>query len=140
MRVDVLHGVNFDQLGRRDALVYGGGTLAQLEERIAGWATERGIEASFFQTNYEGAYVERIHAAEADALILNPGAWSHYAWAIRDALDLSGLRAVEVHLSDITAREEWRRLSVISELCEATIIGKGPEGDRDALDALLRPA
>lgn len=136
MRVDVLHGVNFDQLGRRDALVYGGGTLAQLEDRIAGWASERGIQASFFQTNYEGAYVERIHAAEADALILNPGAWSHYAWAIRDALDLSGLRAVEVHLSDITAREEWRRLSVISELCEMTITGKGPEGYRDALDAL----
>lgn len=136
MRVEVLHGVNFDQLGRRDALVYGGGSLGELEERIAGWARERGIEPSFFQTNFEGAYVERLHACEADAVILNPGAWSHYAWAIRDALELSGLRAVEVHLSDITAREEWRRLSVISELCEATITGRGPDGYRDALDVL----
>jgi 3-dehydroquinate dehydratase II len=140
VRVLVLHGVNFDQLGRRDALVYGGGTLAQLEARIDGWAAEREIAASFFQTNHEGAYVEALHAADADALILNPGAWSHYAWAIRDALELCGLPAAEVHLSDITRREPWRRHSVISELCLVTITGRGPEGYRDALDALLRAA
>ena len=134
-----MHGVNLDQLGRRPASHYGTLTLMQLEGRIAGFADELGLSVQFFQTNHEGQFVEELHRLEAtvDALILNPGAWTHYSYAIRDALEIAGLPAVEVHLSDVEAREEWRRRSVIGELCIATVSGKGPDGYRDAL-ALLR--
>jgi 3-dehydroquinate dehydratase-2 len=135
-RVDVLHGVNLDQLGRREAAHYGTLTLAELEARVAGWAAERGMEATFFQTNHEGAYVERLHATRADGLLLNPGAWTHYAWAIHDALRVADRPAVEVHLSDVAAREPWRATSVVRDLCLATVSGRGPEGYRDALARL----
>jgi len=135
-RVEVLHGVNLDQLGRREAAHYGTLTLAELERLVAGWAAERGLEASFFQTNHEGAYVERLHATDADGLILNPGAWTHYAWAIHDALRVAARPAVEVHLSDVAAREPWRAVSVVRELCLATVSGKGPQGYREALARL----
>ncbi len=135
-RVEVLHGVNLDQLGRREAAHYGTLTLAELEARIAGWAAELGLEAAFYQTNHEGAYVERLHATTADGLLLNPGAWTHYAWAIHDALRVAGRPAVEVHLSDVGAREPWRRVSVVRELCLATVSGRGPEGYREALARL----
>ncbi len=138
-RIEVLHGVNLDQLGRRDPAHYGTLTLEELEVEIGGAAGELGLEARFFRTNHEGEFVERLHRVEglADGLILNPGAWTHYSYAIRDALELTGLPAVEVHLSDIDAREPWRRVSVIRELCIATVAGKGPEGYLDAL-VLLR--
>lgn len=135
-RVLVLHGVNLDQLGRRPATHYGTVTLDRLERGISEHAAELGLRVQFFQSNHEGAFVERLHRADdmADALILNPGAWTHYSWAIRDALEIAGLPAVEVHLSDVSAREEWRRLSVIRDLCIATVAGKGPDGYRDALE------
>jgi 3-dehydroquinate dehydratase-2 len=138
-RVEVMHGVNLDQLGRRDPLLYGTLTLAELEARIADDGAELNLETRFFHTNHEGAFVERLHALEgqADAILLNPGSWTHYAWAIRDALEIAALPALEVHLSDVQGREPWRRLSVIRELCFATISGRGPDGYRDAL-ALLR--
>jgi 3-dehydroquinate dehydratase-2 len=134
-RVTVLHGVNLDQLGRRDPAIYGSLTLEQLEQRIGGFAAELGLRVQFFQSNHEGAFVEQLHRADemADGILLNPGAWTHYSWAIRDALEIAALPAVEVHLSDVEAREEWRRTSVIRELCVATIVGKGPDGYRDAL-------
>lgn len=137
-RVDVLHGVNFDQLGRRDREVYGGGTLPQLEGRIKGFATELGLEVTFWQTNHEGQYCESLHIASerADGLILNPGAWTHYSYAIRDALELSGLPAVEVHISEVDSREEWRRMSVIRDLCVGRVQGKGIDGYREALELL----
>jgi 3-dehydroquinate dehydratase II len=93
----------------------------------------------FFQSNHEGAFVEELHRLEdtVDGLVLNPGAWTHYSWAIRDALEIAGLPAVEVHLSDVDAREEFRRTSVIRDLCVATVAGRGPDGYRDAL-ALVR--
>ncbi len=135
-RVEVMHGVNLDQLGRRDPTHYGGVTFAELERRIDTAARELGLEARFFQTNHEGEFVERLHGLEgfADAIVLNPGAWTHYSYAIRDALELTGLPAVEVHLSDVDSREAWRRQSVISELCIARVAGKGPDGYRDALE------
>lgn len=135
-RVAVLHGVNLDQLGRRDPGHYGALTLDELERRIAGFAAELGLHVQFFQTNHEGAFVEHLHrvSERADALILNPGAWTHYSWAIRDALEIARLPCVEVHLSDVHAREEWRRRSVIRELCVATVAGRGPDGYRDALE------
>ena len=137
-RLEVMHGVNLDQLGRRDPLLYGTLTLAELEGRIERQARELGLQTRFFQTNYEGAFVERLHAlaGEADAILLNPGAWTHYAWAIRDALEIAGLPALEIHLSDVQGREQWRRTSVIGELCFATISGRGPDGYSDALKLL----
>ncbi len=138
MRIEVLHGVNLDQLGRRDATHYGSLTLDQLQSQIETWGSELGLSTGFFQTNHEGAFVERLHAlrGNADGLILNPGAWTHYAYAIHDALEIAGLPAVEVHLSDIGGRDAWRQLSVIRPLCFATVSGKGPEGYREGLELL----
>jgi 3-dehydroquinate dehydratase-2 len=135
-RVEVMHGVNLDQLGRRDPKHYGRVTLEQLENQIRADAEELGLDARFFHTNHEGEFVEHLHGLEgtADAIVLNPGAWTHYSYAIRDALELAGLPAVEVHLSDVDSREEWRRHSVISGLCIARVAGKGPDGYRDALE------
>jgi 3-dehydroquinate dehydratase-2 len=134
-RVEVMHGVNLDQLGRRDPLLYGTLTLAELERQIERDARELGIDTRFFHTNHEGDFVERLHALgdHADAVILNPGSWTHYAWGIRDALEITGLPALEIHLSDVQNREPWRRVSVIRELCFATISGRGPDGYKDAL-------
>jgi 3-dehydroquinate dehydratase-2 len=136
--IEVMHGVNLDQLGRRDPLLYGTLTLAQLEQRIADDARELGLRTRFFHTNHEGAFVERLHALEGqvDAILLNPGSWTHYAWAIRDALEIAALPALEIHLSDVESREPWRRVSVIRELCFATVSGRGPDGYRDALELL----
>jgi 3-dehydroquinate dehydratase-2 len=135
-RVEVMHGVNLDQLGRRDPTHYGGLTFEQLELQISDAAHDLGLKTRFFQTNHEGEFVEHLHALEgvADAIVLNPGAWTHYSYAIRDALELAGLPAVEVHLSDVDSREAWRRQSVISELCIARVAGKGPDGYREALE------
>ena len=137
-RVAVLHGVNLDALDRRPAQHYGGLTFAQLERRIEGYARELALEARFFQSNHEGEYVEEIHKAGdyADALLLNPGAWTHYAWSLRDAVEVSGLPAVEVHLSDVMSREPFRHVSVFEGVCVAKVSGKGVEGYRDALAAL----
>lgn len=133
-----MHGVNLDQLGRRDPALYGGLDLARLEQAIGGWASELGLEAAFFQTNAEGEFVEHLHRLDglADAILLNPGAWTHYSWAIRDALEIAALPAVEVHLSDVDSREEFRRVSVISDHCLATVKGNGPEGYREALELI----
>jgi 3-dehydroquinate dehydratase II len=135
-RVEVMHGVNLDQLGRRDPTHYGRFTLEDLERKIKQAADELGLETRFFHTNHEGEFVEHLHRLDGvtDAIVLNPGAWTHYSYAIRDALELAGLPAVEVHLSDVDAREEWRRHSVITELCIARVAGKGPDGYRDALE------
>jgi 3-dehydroquinate dehydratase-2 len=137
-RVSVMHGVNLDTLGRRPAAHYGDLTLSLLEIRIESFAREAGLEIRFFQTNHEGESVEELHKAPdySDALVLNPGAWTHYAWSIRDALEVAGLPAAEVHLSDVQAREEWRRVSVIRDLCFTTVAGKGVDGYRDALAAI----
>jgi 3-dehydroquinate dehydratase-2 len=140
-RIEVMHGVNLNMLGERDPLHYGSLTLADLNAQITAWATELGLRASFFQTNAESEYVERLHSlrGQVDGVILNPGAWTHYAYSIHDALELTGLPAMEVHLSDVKSREPWRRLSVIGDLGLATFSGKGPDGYRLAL-ARLREA
>jgi 3-dehydroquinate dehydratase-2 len=137
-RIEVMHGVNLDQLGRRDPSHYGTMTLDELELRIKSHGQELGLQTRFFQTNHEGEFVERLHRLEGltDGVLLNPGAWTHYSYAIRDALELTGLPAVEVHLSDVDAREPWRRESVIRELCIASVSGKGADGYRDALERL----
>jgi 3-dehydroquinate dehydratase-2 len=138
-RIEVMHGVNLDQLGRRDPQLYGTLTLLELQQRIEAHARELDLATSFFATNHEGEFVERLHALRddgTDAILLNPGAWTHYAWAIRDALEIAALPAVEIHLSDVQQREPWRRVSVIGDLCLATISGRGADGYRDALVAV----
>jgi 3-dehydroquinate dehydratase-2 len=137
-RVEVMHGVNLDQLGRRNPEHYGGVTLDELERRVGDFARALGLQPRFFHTNHEGEFVEHLHRLEglADGIVLNPGAWTHYAWSIRDALELTGLPAVEVHLSDVMAREEFRRVSVVRDLCIATVSGEGPDGYRRALERL----
>jgi 3-dehydroquinate dehydratase II len=137
-RVEVMHGVNLDQLGHRDPAVYGTLTLPELEGLAREHGTALGLEVSCFQSNHEGEFVERLHALRgtADGLVINPGAWTHYAWAIRDALEIAALPAVEVHLSDPMKREPWRHVSVLGELCFQSVRGRGPEGYRDALGML----
>ncbi|QEC49371.1 3-dehydroquinate dehydratase [Baekduia soli] len=139
-RIDIVHGVNLDMLGRRPAAHYGDLTFDQLEQQIEGFAHELDLEPRFFQTNSEGEFVGHLHRLEglADGVILNPGAWTHYAWAIRDALEIAAVPAVEVHLSDVEHREEFRRVSVIRDLCVATVAGQGVEGYREALAILKR--
>jgi len=136
--VAVLHGVNLDALDRRPAEHYGGLTFARLEIRIEAFARGLGLEASFFQTNHEGEFVEELHKTPdyADGIVLNPGAWTHYAWALRDALEVSGLPAVEVHLSDVRAREPFRRVSVFDGVSVEQVSGQGVEGYRVALERL----
>jgi len=138
MQVIVLNGVNLNVLGRRDSTVYGGLSLNELESRIYGWAHELDISARCRQTNSEGEYIGWIHDAydNVDGMVVNPGAWSHYSYAIRDALELVTVPIVEVHLSDIDHREEWRRTSVVAELAARRVIGKGPDGYREALQFL----
>ena len=139
-RVAVLHGVNFDVLEKRDAVIYGGLSLSQLEAKISDWAHEQNLEPIFFQTNSEGEFCEYLHRSVdlADAAIVNAGAWTHYSRAIADALQLTNLPAVEVHLSAVEERDDWRKLSVFDGLVLAKISGKGPDGYREALELLAR--
>ena len=135
MRVAVLNGVNLDVLADRDASVYGGLGLSELETQIYEWASELGCNVRCFQTNHEGQFVEWCHDARswAGGVIVNAGAWTHYSYAIRDALELLKVPVVEVHLSEVDEREDWRRHSVISDVVAQRIVGKGPDGYREAL-------
>ena len=137
-RVLVLHGINLGALERRPAEHYGGLTYTQLEHRIARFARELSLQASFFQSNHEGEFVEHLHKASdyADGLLLNPGAWTHYAWSLRDALEISGLPAVEVHLSDVDSREPFRQVSVLEDVRIGKVAGKGVDGYREGLELL----
>lgn len=139
-RIEVMHGVNLDMLHRRDPRHYGDFSLLELERQIEGFARDLQLSTRFFQSNSEGDFVERLHQLEgqADAVIVNAGAWSHYSWAIRDALELTRLPAVEVHLSDVEKRDDWRKISVFDGLCIEKISGKGLEGYRLALQLLSK--
>jgi 3-dehydroquinate dehydratase-2 len=139
VRIAVLNGANLDMLHQRDPELYGGLSLSELETRIYQWALELECTARCRQTNHEGEYVEWCHEALewADGVIANPGAWSHYSWAIHDALELFTAPVVEVHLSDVEGREEWRRFSVLAELAAARFVGKGPDGYREALEFVV---
>jgi 3-dehydroquinate dehydratase-2 len=142
MQVIVLNGVNLDVLSRRDPSLYGGLSLDELETRIYEWASQLGCQVRCRQTNNEGEFVEWCHDAldGVDGLVVNPGAWTHYSYAIRDALELIRAPIVEVHLSDVENREKWRKQSVIADLAAKRIIGKGPEGYREALQFIVDEA
>jgi len=137
-RVAVMHGVNLDMLDRRPKEIYGDLSLSKLERHVSDYARGLGLEVRFFQSNHEGEYVDELHRAAdyADGLLLNPGAWTHYAWALRDAVEVAGLPAVEVHLSNPEEREEWRHLSVLADVVVARVLGKGHEGYREGLEHL----
>jgi len=139
VQVVVLNGVNLDVVGRRDPELYGGISLGDLETRIYEWASQLGCHVRCRQTNNEGEYVGWCHDALdwADGVIVNPGAWTHYSYAIRDALELLKVPLVEVHLSNVEGREEWRRHSVISDLAAKRVVGKGPDGYREALEFVV---
>jgi 3-dehydroquinate dehydratase-2 len=142
MHVSVLNGVNLGMLGKRQPDVYGTITLSELETRIYSWSASLGVNARCVQTDHEGEYVEAIHDAlgNADGVIVNPGAWTHYSYAIRDALAMLEVPVIEVHLSDVDHREEWRRRSVIEDVVRERIVGHGVEGYREALERLAGKA
>jgi 3-dehydroquinate dehydratase-2 len=129
MRFLVINGVNLNLTGKREKSVYGAKTLEEINEQIAEFAKNNGDETEFFQSNYEGALVEKIHQAflekSADVIILNAGAYTHYSYALRDAIAAVELPVVEVHMSNIQAREEFRKVSVLSEVCVGTVCGFG---------------
>jgi 3-dehydroquinate dehydratase II len=135
VQVVVLNGANLNALAERDPALYGGMAYSELETRIYQWAKELGCSVRCVQTNHEGEFIDTCHEARgwADGVIVNPGAWTHYSYAIRDALELFTVPVVEVHLSDIRAREEWRRFSVIEDVVDHRVIGKGPDGYQEAL-------
>lgn len=135
----VINGVNLNMLGVREPEIYGGATLGDLEKRISERAAELGCEVAFFQSNYEGAICEEIQGAlnEYDGIIINPGAFTHYSYAIRDALGSVKLPTIEVHISNIHKREEFRHKSVLVAECMGQICGLGFKGYELALEALL---
>jgi 3-dehydroquinate dehydratase-2 len=139
VRIAVLNGANLDMLEHRDPGLYGGLSLSELETRIYQWALERQCTTRCRQTNHEGEYLDWCHEALewADGVIANPGAWAHYSWAIRDALELFTAPVVEVHLSNIAEREDWRKFSVLAEIAAARFIGKGPDGYREAIEFII---
>jgi 3-dehydroquinate dehydratase-2 len=138
-RVVVINGPSLNRLGRRQPEIYGTTTLAQIEQMVADRGAQLGWEVESYQSNHEGDLIDRIHRAAdegADGLIINPGALTHYSYALLDALQSVELPAVEVHISNIDEREEWRRRSVTGEACVSTVKGKGPQGYVEALEIL----
>ncbi len=135
----LLSGPNLNMLGQRDPTQYGTMTLAELEAQVAAWARERGLETRPFQSNHEGALIDKLQEARAWAVgaVINPGAFTHYSYALHDALVDFARPVIEVHLSKVSEREEWRRKSVIRPACAAHVEGLGAEGYRVALDMLV---
>jgi 3-dehydroquinate dehydratase-2 len=137
-RVAVLHGINLGSLDRRPAEHYGGLTFTQLEKVIAKFGRELGLQCNFFQSDHEGEFVQELHKTSdyADGVVLNPGAWTHYAWSLRDAVEICGLPVIEVHLSDVDSREAFRHLSVLEGVRAGRVSGHGVDGYREALEML----
>jgi 3-dehydroquinate dehydratase II len=128
MKVVVLHGVNLDMFGKRDPEQYGTITLAEIDSRLLQLGSELGVEVEVFQTNDEGAMCTRIHRAHGDrtdGVVINGGAWTHYSYAIRDALAILTVPIVEVHMSNVHARETFREQSVFSDIVMGRIAGLG---------------
>jgi len=142
MRIIVLNGVNLNMLGRSDPDVYGGLSIAELESRIYGWAREMELTVQCRQTNSEAEFIKWCHDAydNTDGMVVNPAAWTHYAWSIHDALEPLTIPVVEVHLSNVDEREEWRRKSVMTDVVATRFAGHGPDGYKMALQYLKENA
>lgn len=143
MKLLVINGPNLNMLGIREPAIYGSGTYTELLELIRAHAERRGAEVSFFQSNHEGALVDAIQQAYFDGvegIILNPAAYTHTSVALLDALKAVAIPTVEVHISDIAAREDFRQISYIRPACIATVTGRGFAGYLDAVDILLKGA
>ena len=140
MNILLLNGPNLNLLGEREPEVYGKTTLPELEQLVQARARELGHVVRAFQSNHEGALIDELHQARhwANGVIFNPGAFTHSSYALRDAISATRLRVVEVHISDITKRESFRRVSVIEEVCAHRIVGKGAAGYLEALEWLVR--
>ena len=138
-KILLLNGPNLDMLGIREPEVYGRDTLESIEAEVVAYGAERGVEVDCFQSNHEGVLIDKIHEAHwhYDGIIYNPGAHTHYSYALRDAVASIDAPVVEVHLSDINAREPFRAVSVIEPACVAQIKGRGKQGYKDALDILV---
>lgn len=138
-KILLMNGPNLNMLGVRDPAIYGTDTLAAIEAEFAAYAAERGAEVDCFQSNHEGALIDRLHEAHGcyDGIVYNPGAHTHYSYALHDAVETIDVPVVEVHLSDIDAREEFRRVSVIAPACVGQVKGMGKAGYLRALDLLL---
>jgi 3-dehydroquinate dehydratase II len=138
MRVLVVNGPNLNLLGTRRPDVYGSLSLDEVEARCRAWGDRLGMTVDTFHSNHEGGLIDRLHEAigQVDGIVINPGALAHYSYSLHDAVEAVALPVVEVHISDITAREEWRRTSVVAPACIAAISGKGVDGYREALEIL----
>ncbi|MEK7656381.1 MAG: type II 3-dehydroquinate dehydratase [Elusimicrobiota bacterium] len=140
MNILVLHGPNLNLLGEREPEIYGALTLAGLNALIRAESSRLGLRVRIFQSNHEGALIDLLHKHRrwAEGVLINPGAYTHYSYALRDALSAVALPAVEVHLSDIRKREKWRRTSVTAPVCVASVMGKGPRSYLEGLARLKR--
>jgi len=139
MRILVLHGPNLNLLGTREPGIYGNQTLDSINNSLIELGNQLGIEVITEQSNYEGTLLDLLHGTDADAVVLNAGAFTHYSYALRDAIAAIKKPVIEVHLSNTAARpEEWRHKSVISEVCVGTIAGFGPNSYELGLRAALQ--
>ena len=140
MNILLLNGPNLNLLGEREPEIYGSTTLPELEQLVQKRARELGHAVQAFQSNHEGALIDELHQSRrwANGVIFNPGAFTHTSYALRDAISACKLRVVEVHLSDITKREAFRRVSVLEEVCAHRVMGKGVAGYLEALEWLAR--
>ncbi|MCB2002401.1 MAG: type II 3-dehydroquinate dehydratase [Burkholderiaceae bacterium] len=143
MNILVLNGINLNMFGKRDPKQYGTATLADIDRSLQALATELGVTVQSFQTNHEGAMCERIHQAfhdKVDAVLINAGAWTHYSYGIRDALAILTCPVVELHMSNVHAREAFRHVSVFSEVVKGQICGFGADSYLLALRAAVSAA
>lgn len=137
MKIIVINGVNLNMLGKREPAIYGTRTLDEINADVKKYCDERGVETEFYQSNVEGEICEAIQKTDADGIVLNAGAYTHYSIAIRDAIKGSGKKTVEVHLSNLFAREEFRQKSVIADVCCGSVIGFGERGYILAVESFL---
>jgi 3-dehydroquinate dehydratase type II len=141
MRIVVINGPNLNLIGTRSPEIYGSTSLEELDDSCRSWAADLGAIVDTYQSNHEGGLIDRLHAArDADGVVINPGAFTHYSYAIRDAIEAIGIPTVEIHISNVRDREPWRRISVVSDVCVATIFGRGIIGYRDAIRHLVARA
>lgn len=138
-KVLLMNGPNLNMLGVRDPAIYGSDTLASIEQMVVDYGRDRGVEVECFQSNHEGALIDKLHEAHGkfDGIVYNPGAHTHYSYALHDAVECIDVPVVEIHISDISKREEFRRTSVIAPACIAQVKGMGKDGYLRALDILV---